>query len=1143
MAHEIYGKPLVVDSMTQKVATGSYMKYLEDSEGKLDIRSFLDRVNEQKMTQSVRDQMTFGYTQSAYWFMIDFNYSGKSPKKFYLEIPRPQTDEIDFYTIVEGQNMLHKKVGDFRPFFERLVQHRNFLLPITLQPEKRTRLVFRIKTSSAMKISAILNEADSFWESDAKETLILGIYFGILFVMAIYNGFICITLRSRTYFYYVLYVSCALLIVICINGYDYQYLWPENTFLRSKMIPLLITGNLWPLIYFSIYFLDMKNTMPRTALFLKALAWCYILMLPVSFFGPVSFSMSIFMPLILITCTALWSSGFLLLINKSVEAKYFLIALTAYFIGTSLKAAVNIDLVPSNVVTEYSMQIGSALEVILLSLALARNIKRLQEEKIEIQQHAAESLQEKVDERTLELSLKTDEAEKAKDEAEKAKDEAEKAREEAEEAHKETEILRQKAESQAVQLQALDRHKTAFFQNMSHELRTPLTLILNPMENQILLQPDNKDLQVATNNARRLLRLVNQLLDFQKLQAGKHDLRLSPLNINRLTHVCGEYFHSACKNKNISFLITKQGEPIKPEDDAVWINGEVDAIEKIIFNYLSNALKYTPQKGRIELGLKIEGERIQLFVQDSGVGVSEDAKTRLFKVFSQADESTIRAYESSGLGLALVKSLSEQMGGEVGIESEIGKGSLFWVDFPIIPKAEIEEMAPYCLIDGDFEVKSWLLDGQEGTAGEDRIKDEEVTFAGQGTKVLVIDDLVDMRNIIAESLLKHNYSVMTANNGLRGLEAAKKYNPDVIITDWMMPEMSGPEFIKKIKRDDELNSIPVVLLSAKTDEESKIIGTEIGADAFLGKPFNEQELVSVVFNLSQLMASAKRELHHTKNLLTQAEKLSQLGDMISSIAHEINNPILLISVEIFNGMRALNSMEEQLKHLINLEEESNAEVYDAFSQKIARVRRSNEMIEVGSDRLKELSVALRTQSRMEVTPTKDVNLSEVIKESMLIAGARINRFKVDKELPEMAKINCYRSRIGQVITNILVNAADAIIERSETAQESSSSSFQGHITIKCIRADKNNQKGFEIIITDNGTGIPEDIQDTIFDRFYTSKQAGKGTGLGLTLSAEIVKDHGGRITINNENAAEGACFILWLPVEMPKTDHGYHAAS
>jgi signal transduction histidine kinase/class 3 adenylate cyclase/two-component SAPR family response regulator len=606
--------------------------------------------------------------------------------------------------------------------------------------------------------------------------------------------------------------------------------------------------------------------------------------------------------------------------------------------------------------------------------------------------HLSENLKKEVSEQTKDLQSKTLEALEATQQAIRAKQDSDALKQVAEKSKEEADALRADAEEQAEKLKELDKQKTAFFQNMSHELRTPLTLILNPLEDESKEQPNNKNLEVATKNSRRLLRLVNQLLDFQKLEAGKKDLKLAPVDISRFTQVCADYFHSACSSKSISFSVSRDGEPLQEDAAPLFMMGEVDALEKVLFNYLSNALKYTPKDGEVELGITTTKDRVKIWVQDTGAGISKEGQEKLFQVFSQVDETTTRAYEGTGLGLALVKSLTEEMGGQVGVESEPGKGSTFWADFPTCGKRKehadvliIDDEEAICrsltqillrdehinrvetaqtskaarmlleeyafrivicdeglqgesgtdflaqvalehpdmrrilctgqdslklmqkavneawvhqiilkpfdsqklvesisrlvqdnpihqeIVDDSFEVKSWLLEEAQGETGVDDsgvFKALDESAEGSSELILVVDDLADMRDLIASSLKKKNYRVATAPNGKRGVEIAKEIRPDLIITDWMMPVMSGPELIEDLKKDDKLNSVPIVLLTAKSDEESKLIGTTVGADSFLGKPFNNQELGSIVKNLLSLK-SREREVEALNTQLTE----------------------------------------------------------------------------------------------------------------------------------------------------------------------------------------------------------------------------------------------------------------------------------
>lgn len=438
-----------------------------------------------------------------------------------------------------------------------------------------------------------------------------------------------------------------------------------------------------------------------------------------------------------------------------------------------------------------------------------------------------------------------------------------------------------------MELKTLDAQKTAFFQNISHELRTPLTLILNPLEEAHLELPNRQDLSVALKNTRRLLRLVNQLLDFQKLRAGKRVMKKEHIELSHFTYLCGDYLRSACQSKGIKLSVTCNGEMlIAQKTGNYWVKAEVDALEKIVFNFLSNAFKFTDKGGEIELGLSADEDLIEIFVRDTGPGISKEDQAKLFDVFTQVDASATRAYEGSGLGLALVKSLTEELNGQVGVFSELGQGSTFWIRLPrtldrtdtskSVHLSSQERVSEADL--SNFAIKDWLLEA--GNHSMSKNSDHEIyqtpTVDSHNhthqrevkASVLVIDDLSDMRNLIMRALRRSGYTVMSAENGKYGLEVAHAKSPDLIITDWMMPEMSGPQLISELRLNPKLADIPVVLLTAKSDEESKLLGAEIGADAFLGKPFNKQELLSITQNLLSLK-SHQREVESLSRMLTE----------------------------------------------------------------------------------------------------------------------------------------------------------------------------------------------------------------------------------------------------------------------------------
>ena len=248
--------------------------------------------------------------------------------------------------------------------------------------------------------------------------------------------------------------------------------------------------------------------------------------------------------------------------------------------------------------------------------------------------------------------------------------------------HKVIAAQTEELERDKIALEALDQQKTHFFQTVSHELRTPLTLILTPLERTLRQHPGHEELETASSNARRLLRLVNQLLDFQKLSAGRYELTPQPRDIIPILSRCADYFRSAASGRDIEFVVTVGNQQITQALEPVVASIDVDAVEKIAMNYLSNALKYTPRGGRIELNLRVNKPFATISVIDTGPGIAQDQQEHLFEIFTQVDGSTTREFEGTGIGLALVKELTEGMLGQVGVDSDTDQGSTFWASLP-----------------------------------------------------------------------------------------------------------------------------------------------------------------------------------------------------------------------------------------------------------------------------------------------------------------------------------------------------------------------------------------------------------------------------------------------------------------------------
>lgn len=373
--------------------------------------------------------------------------------------------------------------------------------------------------------------------------------------------------------------------------------------------------------------------------------------------------------------------------------------------------------------------------------------------------------------------------------------------------------------------------KLMFFTNVSHDLRTPLTLIAEPVAQ--LLNADNLDSQqknyirIADKNVRILQRLINQILDFRKYENGKLSLNMSEVDFRKCVADWMDSFYALARKRDIALTLhpAPGAEPIAMAIDA-------EKIERVFFNLISNALKYTLPNGKIDVSYHVVDNKLILKVADTGEGISERDLGNIFDRFFQVDRVHPKG---SGIGLSLAKAFVELHEGTLSAESELHKGSVFTMMLPIMHIA-------------DETVVVEKVMGNEDVASELETVETKVDFQSERPLVLVIDDNKDIRELVS-SILNTDYNIITASNGTEGVRKAIKYVPDLVISDVMMPGMNGMECCKRLKEELSTSHIPVLLLTACTQDEQRIEGYNCGADAYLSKPFSGEMLKARVASL------------------------------------------------------------------------------------------------------------------------------------------------------------------------------------------------------------------------------------------------------------------------------------------------------
>jgi signal transduction histidine kinase len=658
----------------------------------------------------------------------------------------------------------------------------------------------------------------------------------------------------------------------------------------------------------------------------------------------------------------------------------------------------------------------------------------------------------------------------------------------------------------------LDQIKSRFFANISHELRTPLTLLLAPLET--LLHRFNGSLDEETrnmlvtmhSNGMRLLKLINDLLDLVRLESGRMEVKREPLEVAEFVKGLASAARQVADDKRLrleTFVDPAVGTVL----------ADRDKLEKVVLNLLFNALKFTPAGGRVELRAEKRGEALMLIVSDTGMGISEKNLPHVFDRFWQADGSSKRKYQGVGIGLALVKELVEIHGGKVTVQSQEGKGTTFTVTLPYqkavpaqTPKPEAApETAPAKAAGGGTVTsEEWLANLYRRaelfpalTPLQESLRPVETSGNGSLPTILVADDEPDMLRFLKSQLSLH-YRVLEAVDGQQAIEKASQFLPDIILLDMMMPEKDGLQACREIREHTPTQSIPVVLLTARADEETKLAALSAGASDFLTKPFSTTELHVRIKNLveshqyqrkvskqNQVLESTIEQLKETETQLVQTEKLASLGRLSAGIIHEINNPLNFATTGLF-------TLRNKGKHLAPEQQEEYADILKD--------------VEEGIKRVKSIVSDLRMFSHPETESRDQVEVPEVVAAALrLLSNEWKDKVRIEQKLAEHQTVWANKNLLIHALLNLLQNSIYALKTKS----------FEKEQPTIWIEGRLERDRSL-LIVRDNGTGIEEEHLSKIFDPFYTTKDVGEGMGLGLAMCHRIVQDCEGRISVRTE---------------------------
>lgn len=822
-----------------------------------------------------------GYTSSGYWvrFRLDFP-AELINTQWLLEIPFPLLDYIALYSPDQDNNYSVIYTGDRSPFAQRDLDATNFVFK--LKPKQKNNIYYlHVKTKDSLQLPLFLWHTDHFPEHNAQMAGLQGLYFGIMIVMVLYNLFIYLSVRERSYLYYIGYIGTFTLFQASIQGYSFEYLWPNQTNWANTCIPFLGVLSFFFASLFTRSILNTQSLNPQIDKGLIFIASALFLTLPLILFASYNiaiiaalFSSFIFFNLVLIiACLAAFKGD--------RTAKVFVVAWSIFLVSGAISILGMLDILPLEYANLAAIQIGSALEVILLSLALADRINLIEKEKAEIETKSREIL--------LEANLHLENSNRLKDE---------------------------------------------FIATISHEIRTPMNGVLGSAQLLLDTQPNEDQLlyiDTINRSGQTLLEILNNILDYSKIEADKLQLELIEFDLEEIINECAEFFSVIANQSNVKlFVRVHHNTPKRIISDPI-------RFKQILLNLISNAFKFT-SRGQVVIHVQPaenSNDHLYIEVEDSGCGLTYEQQNILFQPFVQVDASSSREKGGTGLGLAICKKLTRLMQGNIGVHSLPGKGATFWFtaaievteksdsdrficdksvciflpssyqetlikeqlqewDVPIVSHhllkydheinvisnnsnlSELLELGipaqNIILIPDDLEkindavhimrspitpqklrhalrncqsllLKSSVLDEQK--------KKEKKTPEFTELRVLAVDDNSVNRMIIKKMLKKYKVEADIATGGVDAMtfirEQQKRY--DLILMDIEMPIKDGYQTtvdIRTFEQEHNLEPCKIVAVSAHSMKESRGKALISGMDDFLSKPIDQNILIDIL---------------------------------------------------------------------------------------------------------------------------------------------------------------------------------------------------------------------------------------------------------------------------------------------------------
>lgn len=1071
---------VIINQENEKYNIYENMEILEDREGRLSINDVSSPSLSLQFQPNNDGIPSYGYTSSVYWMRFEIDNRFES-EEYILEFPYAPHDSITLYEPIGTNGYKASNGGDLLPFDKRDLNHRHVTFELSL-PEKESRIYYvKIQSEGSLQLPIILWTGEAFSEKSLIEYLLFGLYYGATLVMAVYNVFLYSSLRLRSYLWYVFLIMAVSMTQLTLNGFAYQFLWPDFPWWNNRSIVFSIAlSNLAGAIFVN-KFLEVRQYARVWNKILSVLAILnlgIIGILMVSYplaLNLVTLSTTLFIPVVLTTTILCWKRG-----NKA--ARFLFFAWFIFLLTGLISSLSDAGMLPLNAFTRNASLIGSLVEMILFSLALADRVKIIQLEKEKAERMALEN---------KEMALE--------------------------------------------HLKRTDRLKDEFLANTTHELRTPLygmIGIAESLRDGVAGEPNTVlkyNLSLIIKSGRRLANLINDLLDYSKLKSHEIKLDLRPVRLQDAANLVMTIIEPLTRNKDIQLVN-------KIPADLPFTKADENRVQQILHNLIGNAAKFT-DAGSVTITAEIEKGICLVKIMDTGIGMSEEDLKSAFNEFEQGVHARTRQQSGTGLGLRITKDLVELHGGEISLDSELGKGTTVVFTLPIYQE--------------DISVVSTISPYYE-TNHVDQVSKGSVSIGTQSVKgkILIADDDPINIQVLSNHLHLNGYELVVAEDGEQVLTIIRTHPSfDLVILDLMMPKLSGYEVCKQLRADFSLTELPILILTARSQLSDVVTAFQEGANDYLIKPYLKEELlarVDTLLTLKKVMEEVLEKSHQlnslnekledrvqkrTEELQISTEKLLRMErsrrHLLSNISHDLGTP--------------MTSIQGYVKAMLDgVIEPGDSSYLGIIYEKTLYIDRL----------IQDLHDLSRLESGQASFDMKEVSIKQFIQ--FLLGFERDIKskgisFQLDTssslhEVPIVVYLDMDRMR--QVLNNLISNAIKYTKENGLITIEvmyfedyykkcKDRQAYLEEIAVAIEKKVKSHHgQSLVVGVHDNGKGIDSEALPFIFDRFYRADtetyDTYRNAGLGLAISKEIIDYHSGIIWAKSLES-QGSSFYFTLP--------------